>query len=385
MLFFSKLGYLRDDETPLVAAAIPNRFVYSLLPADKLLGDRDRIALGATKTCAKIATFRSNDYEIPSIDIDVYAVDLVDCNGTRSEDAYGMHELFSKFNSHPSIVFFRCADAIMLSFLQFTGEGKLSIRLSDWLTANTMDEGQIDRMHVASCSLASAYDLFDSMEYESIRSYYKYPITRYIAAYDVVFPSTNLTLLIDFSDFSRDDQDKAIQKVLDTYPDMYGDDYIDDEAVEIDQDEELDLDNLEWEAQKVNPADNLESCPDDFEDEEQDVEVPLYQMPPAEVMGDPLALLEWMDRHSGEPSKESHPEGAYLDDSRELHSVPIGNSPPAAGSHIRHIRLGEGIVKGVQGRSDEGDSVYISALFGNTSRTFLFPGAFESGLVQLLA
>lgn len=76
-------------------------------------------------------------------------------------------------------------------------------------------------MSVVSCSLSSAYDLFDSMEFEAIRHYYKYPITRYIAAYDVVFQSINLSLMTDFSGFTKEAQNDATQKVLDTYPNMY--------------------------------------------------------------------------------------------------------------------------------------------------------------------
>ncbi len=386
VLFFSKLGYLCDGEAPLVADTTPSRFVYKLLPTDRLLSDKDRTALESAESCAKIATFRSSDYGVPSVDVDVYAIDLKDCGSTRSEDAYNVHELIAKFNNHPSVVFFRCESAVMLSFLQFASEGSLSIRLSDWFSINTKDDGQIGRMHVASCSLASSFDLFDSLEFEAIRHYYKYPITRHIAIYDYVFQSINLNSLIDFSEFSRDAQDKAIQEVLDTYPDLYGDDYIVDEIVEVDRDEDIDLDDLEWEAQKIEMVDAEDDGVDERKDgsshNEDDV---LLQLPPAEVMSDPIALLEWLDSHSGDPRAMASPEVKDSDESLRRHVVPIGKNPPAIGCHVRHIRLGEGTVTGIQETLLEDNGFYVSALFGSEHRTFLFPSAFENGLVQLLA
>lgn len=381
-LFFSKLGYICDNEIPLVDTSSPNRFVYTLLPADKLLNDKDRAALKSVDSCAKLTTFCSCDYSVPSVDVDIYAVDLKDCGSTRSEDAYNVHEVISKFNDHLSVVFFRCAGEVMLSFLRFAGEDGLSIRLSDWFSSDSVDNGQIDRMNIASCSLVSAYDLFDSMEFESIRHYYKYPITRYIAAYDIVFQSLNLSLLIDTSGFTREAQNDAIQKALDTYPDMYGDDYIDDEVIEIGQEEDIDLDELEWEAQKLELTEGHDD--DDVADELDygDDVVTHYPLPPSEVMNDPIALLDWVESHK-EPQPSHGSSGTAGPAQR--HAVSIGENPPPIGSHVRHIRLGEGVVDGVRGGHHEDDTIYVSAMFGDTARSFVFPGAFENGLVQLLA
>ena len=379
MLFFSKLGFLSGNEVPLVAACEPSRFVYALLPEDKLLSDKDRLSMEATEACAKLVTFFSTDYDAPSTDVDIYAVELKYCESTRSEDAYNIHELTSRFNSHPSIIFFRCAEKVMLSFLQYSGRDRLSIRLSDWLAADSIDDGQIDRLSVVSCSLSSAYDLFDSMEFEAIRHYYKYPITRYIAAYDVVFQSINLSLMTDYSGFTKEAQNDAIQKVLDTYPNIYGDDYIDDEIIEIDKDDDINLDDLEWEAQKLDLAEDRDDVEDGPVDND-DVIVDHYQLPPSEVLDNPIALLEWLDSHQ-EPQAVN--KGSV--EPAERHAVPIGKNPPPVGSHIRHIRLGEGIVNGIQGGLGESCNVYVSAIFGDTARTFLFPNAFENGLVRLLS
>lgn len=59
-------------------------------------------------------------------------------------------------------------------------------------------------------SLLSSVDLFDSLEFEAIRDYYKYPLSRNIAAYEVVFPSINFSSMIDLSVFTREDQNEAI-------------------------------------------------------------------------------------------------------------------------------------------------------------------------------
>lgn len=380
MLFFSKLGYLSGNEAPLVATCEPSRFVYALLPEDKLLSDKDRLSMEAIEACAKLATFRSADYEVPSVDVDIYAVDLKDYGSTRSEDAYNVHELTSKFNSHPSIALFRCNREVMLSFLQFAGGDKLFVRLSDWLAADKMDDGQLDRMNITSCSLLSSYDLFNSMEFEAIRHYYKYPITRYIAAYDVVFQSGNFSLMFDSLGFTKEAQNDAIQKVLDTYPNIYGDDYIDDEMIEIGQDEDINLDELEWEVQKLDLAEDHDDAAG--ETEEAGGTAAHYPLPPSEVMSNPIALLEWLENHR-EHRAVNESNGAA--EPVERQAVPIGKNPPPVGSYVRHIRLGEGVVNGVRGNLCESGAIYVSAMFGDTARTFSFPGAFENGLVELLA
>lgn len=93
------------------------------------------------------------------------------------------------------VLFFRSEESVLLSFLQATDEASVAIYLSDWLASDTVDTGQLERIHIGSCSLLSSVDLFDSLEFEAIRDYYKYPLSRYIAAYDVVFPSVNFRRL----------------------------------------------------------------------------------------------------------------------------------------------------------------------------------------------
>ena len=122
--------------------------------------------------------------------------------------------------------FFRSEESVLLSFLQATDEDSVAIYLSDWLASDTVDTGQLERIHIGSCSLLSSVDLFDSLEFEAIGDYYKYPLSRYIAAYDVVFPSVNFTSMVDLSAFTREDQNEAIESVLNTYAVRYGDDYV---------------------------------------------------------------------------------------------------------------------------------------------------------------
>ena len=100
--------------------------------------------------------------------------------------------------------------------------------------------------------------------------------------------------------------------------------------------------------------------------------------PPSDVMDDPIALLDWLEKSAG---------GITEQDSRgtsALHVVPIGKTPPSVGSHLRHISLGDGVVTHVSQSSLDVVNVYVSAEFGSASRLFAFPHAFESGTVELL-
>lgn len=124
--FFSSLGYLDEDKEADIAVCSPSRLVYSLLPEDKLLTDEDRFALSLIDKCAKLAVFYSIDYEVPSTNVDIYAVDLKDAGSMRSEAAYSIHAVFSKFNDNPSIVFFRSEESVLLSFLQATDEDSVA-------------------------------------------------------------------------------------------------------------------------------------------------------------------------------------------------------------------------------------------------------------------
>lgn len=374
--FFSNLGYLDEDKEADIAACSPSRFVYSLLPEDKFLTDEDRFALSLIGKCAKLAVFYSTDYEEPSANVDIYAVDLKDAGTLRSEAAYNIHAVFSKFNDNPSIVFFRSEESVLLSFLQAADEDSVAIYLSDWLTPDTVDTGQLDRIHVGSCSLLSSVDLFDSLEFEAIRDYYKYPLSRNIAAYEVVLPSINFSSMIDLSAFTREDQNEAIETVLNTYATQYGDDYIDSSPKEIDQADNVDLDDLEWEAHSLGLDDDEGfSSLDDMSDKKNSASI---LSPPSDLMGDPIALLDWLEGNSeGRVGRGSEVVST-------LHVVSIGKTPPPVGSHLRHAGLGEGVVTCVNQSSLAETELYVSAEFGGTSRSFAFPQAFESGVVELL-
>lgn len=376
MLFFSSLGYLDEGKEADIDACSSSRLVYSLLPEDKLLTDEERSALSLIDKCAKLFVFYSSDYEKPSTNVDVYAVDLKESGTLRSEAAYNIHSVFSKFNDNPSIVFFRSEESVMLSFLRATNENTIAVYLSDWLTPDTADVGQLERLHIGSCSLLSSFDLFDSLEFEAMRDYYKYPLSRYIAAYDVVFPSVNFTTMIDLSVFTRDDQNEAVESVLNTYAIQYGDDYIDNSFRAIDHDDDVDLDDLEWEAQNFVQGDDEDFSALDVTDAEEGL--PTIPTPPPDVMDDPIALLDWLENNAGGNSGQDSSKASTL------HVVPVGKTPPLVGSHLRHVSLGEGVVTHVSLSSFGGAGVYASAEFKDASRTFAFPHAFESGTVELL-
>ena len=71
------VGYLDEDIEADITACSPNRLALSLI--DK---------------CAKLAVFYSVDYEEPSANVDIYAVDLKDAGPLRSEAAYNVHAVF---------------------------------------------------------------------------------------------------------------------------------------------------------------------------------------------------------------------------------------------------------------------------------------------------
>ena len=383
LCLFSHLGFVDEDASPLLPAKGARSFVYSLLPEGHILSDSDRHYMESLKLGSLLFQLRSSDYPEVSENINVYAVELEDVDYERSEVAYGVHCLISKFSDSRCIVLFRHRDAIMLSFLYPLEESLMSIYLSDWLTLDTPDIGQFEKMHVASTSLKSARECCDGLAFEAIRAYYKYPPSNTALWYAYMD-----ALNIDQEEYYGSPWEDAIEfasALKLQYVNQYGDDYIEGKVTEVEYDDDFNIDDIEWELQTAEEREDG-FVSNDNPDQEPDL-IGLTSSNkniPARVLEDPIALLEWINNHEfdvpeandGKPSKHASKNlvGSY-------HEVPwnadLQGIEPKVGSHVRHRSLGIGTVTHV-GQSN------FSAAFGKTSRLFVYPYAFEKGITVLL-
>ena len=106
--------------------------------------------------------------------------------------------------------------------------------------------------------------------------------------------------------------------------------------------------------------------------------LPSMPTPPPDVMGDPIAHLDWLEKNA-DGITEQDPRGNCISS-----CCCYWQTPPPVGSHLRHIGLGDGVVTHISQSSLDGVGVYVSAEFGSALRSFAFPYAFESGTVELL-
>ena len=106
--------------------------------------------------------------------------------------------------------------------------------------------------------------------------------------------------------------------------------------------------------------------------------LPSMPTPPPDVMGDPIALLNCLEKNAGGITERDSKGTAFFQ------VVPIGKPRPPVVSHLRHIGLGDGVATHIGQSSLDGAGVYVSAEFRSALRSFAFPHAFESGTVELL-
>ena len=376
LCLFSHLGYCERAQPALLSACAAKTFVYSLLPQDHLLNDLDALHMDAIRWGAHLFDLSSEMYAHHSESVSVYAVEMEDVGYARSDEAYAIHRIISKFSSRWSITLFRHRSSLLLSFLMPTKQDRYAIYLSDWISFDMPDIGQLERTHVANTSLNSPIDCFDGFMYEAIRPYYKEPISRASAIYGIL-DTMNVSNKIDLPLIPRDELNAAADKVMSYYPDLYGDDYLEDKDLEIDADDDFNLEDVEWELENA-ASEKVE------EPEERQTPLPLscgdaqeplaaYDDIPADVMANPIALLKWMDSH---PSSEARATNSSPMQKR-LRIVPIGSQPPRIGSYVRHISMGKGVIT-------SNDASHVSVDFKGTQTTFPFPGAFDSGSLVLL-
>lgn len=375
--FFSHLGYC-EEKPALLEASSGKTFVYSLLPEERLLNDLDTLHMGSIRAGAHLFDWSPDDYPEPSEPVAIYAVDIEDVGFARSEEAYAIHRIMSKFATRWSIVLFRHRHSLLLSFLKPTDTDRCAIYLSDWISYDTSDTGQLERIHVVCTSLNSPIDCFDGFMYEAIRPYYKEPLTHASAVYGIL-DSINVSTKIDLPLISREDLNEAADKAMSYYVDLYGDDYIEDKTLEIEADDDFNLEDVEWELENAALTDEDEQeerqpkPPLSFEDDNHDAasSCDTEDIPP-EVMANPIALLDWLDNH---PTKNTS--GKASSHSGRLRVIPIGETPPQVGMHVRHISLGEGVIT-------RSEPTRIEANFNGTRRILVFPAAFNNGTVELL-
>lgn len=357
-------------------------FVYSLLPEGRFLTDLDRFYMKPLKRGSLLFRLRSNDYPEESEDVNVYAVELEDVDCERSEIAYGIHYLIAKFSDSRSIVLFRHHDASMFSFLYPLDEGRISIYFSDWLTPDTPDTGQLERMHVASTSLRSARECCDGFAFEAMRAYYKYPPSSASLWYE--YMDTVNTTQEDYESIKEDALEYVTTHKL-QYVNQYGDDYVDKKVDEVELDDDFNVDDIEWELQTANESDNG-SASDDFQKPESDFEgwVPSNENIPAEVLVNPITLLEWINNHDLDTSTLDDSNLSEYADNNRIESCcevswteDLQGIEPQIGSYVMHRSLGIGTVTHV-GKND------FSATFGKQRRLFVYPYAFEKGITILL-
>lgn len=374
--FFSHLGYCEKDMPVMLHACPSKTFVYSLLSKDRILNDLDVVHIASIRTGSYLFSLDAADYPHGSDSVAFYAISMEDVGYARSDEAYAIHRIVSKFDSRWSVVLFRHLDSLMLSFLKPNQDAGYAIYLSDWLSLSDGDHGQLARIHVVNTSLESPVDCFDGFMFESIRPYYKYPITRASAVYSIL-DTLDVSMTIDLPLIPREELDSAADKVMSSYVDMYGDDYIEDKTLDYDDDDDFDLDDIEWELENSDldksedPGERQLKPPLSF-DTPLDSRTVIRDIPD-EVMASPVALLKWMESH---PDSESQTTDSSSSQKR-LRIVPIESKPPKTGSYVRHISMGKGIVTWT-------DASHIKVDFGSTQRVFPFPGAFDSGSLVLL-
>lgn len=77
------------------------------------------------------------------------------------------------------------------------------------------------------------------------------------------------------------------------------------------------------------------------------------------------------------PPPKKNTGGEASSHSDRLRVIPIGETPPQVGMHVRHISLGEGVIT-------RSEPTRIEADFKGTRRILMFPAALNNGTVELL-
>lgn len=253
-LFFSELGHFGNVSLNGFSSDNPHTFFYRQLPDNRMLNSFDYFHMGAIKRCAYLARVDSSAFDFATQDvISYYAVDLSCSVSDRSSEAYGIHYLISKCLNSYSVVLFRHNTSLLLSTQRFTENGRIEIVLSDWLNEKTYDLGQLEAARAEYCSSSSIPSFFSCLTFSIAREYYKYPITMFMARYQMTLDTINASWLLDLPFPTREDLNDAVMMAFETDVNNYGNDYIEsqieDGLADFDREanELTDFDELEWE------------------------------------------------------------------------------------------------------------------------------------------
>jgi len=291
ILFFSQLGYADPHLMPTLPRCHARRFVYSILPEDRLLNALDRIYMEAINEASVLFTIEDGTDKLP-----FFAVDMKSVGSARSDEAYGIHYIIAKCCDHNNIALFRHEDSLLLSFQMVRDESGVCMFLSDWVSCNTHDEGQLEEWCAASTSTSDLESLFEDFAYNAMRKYQRYPLT----------PQTARYLTVGVNDlfhqqyplfYSGEDIRDATQELLAEAPYEYGDDYVISKMESIDVEDLYDIDDVEWEIEHGEDG-SMMTSPDDNEEDDYD-EIQDEGIPddiPEEVFANPILLLEWMEK-----------------------------------------------------------------------------------------
>lgn len=396
LCLFSHLGYIEPFTTPVLPPREARSFIYSLLPDGRLLNDLDRSFMGSIRLGTHLFTLNDSDYPYESEDVAFLAVEMKDVGWARSEEAYGIHYLLSKSEYRKSVVLFRHSGSILLSFLCPREEGKLAIYLSDWMDIDAVDDGQMERYHVASTSLESADECFFGLAFEAMREYYKNPITATTAWYCDVMGGIDRSWSLDQPFYSRAEIIDAVDEAMARYADSYGDDYVEDRVEAFEDEDDFNLIDIEWELQNDDADDeNIETGDEDDEDDEDFLDTALDGIDeiPQEVLANPVKLLDWINNHSSKGERNPTVRNAAnqmpsISPAEHRVKTPhtietlkwddtLAEHPLGIGRKVLHKELGAGVV-------DSCNDTFVSVRFEGARRSFAFPLAFSRGILELI-
>lgn len=396
LCLFSHLGYVEPFTEPVLPPREVRSFIYSLLPDGRLLNDLDRSFMSSVELGTHLFTLNDSDYVYESEDIAFLAVEMKDVGWARSEEAYGIHYLLSKSEYRKSVVLFRHSGSILLSFLCPREEGKLAIYLSEWMDIDAVDDGQMERYHVASTSLESADECFFGLAFEAMREYYKNPITATTAWYCDVMGGVDRSWSLDQPFYSRAEIIDAVDEAMARYADSYGDDYVEDRVEVFEDEDDFNLVDIEWELQNDDTDDEyVEAGNADDEDDEDFLDTALDGIDeiPQEVLADPVKLLDWINNHSGKSernsvihnaSKQALPTSSEEQRVKTRHTIEtikwddkMAEHSLGVGQKVLHKELGIGVI-------DSCNDTLVSVRFEGARRSFAFPLAFSRGILELV-
>lgn len=300
ILFFSQLGYVDSRIKPELPRCRARRFIYSMLPQDRILNNLDRFYMDTIKEASFLFEMRDKSERLP-----FFAIDLKSAGSSRSDDAYGVHYIIAKCCECNNIALFRHEDALLLSFQMVTKESGIQMFFSDWTKCQDCDDGRLEDWCVASTSTKDLESQFEDFAYNAMRSYQRHPLTPQTARYATFGTNDLFHPLYPFF-YSRSEVWKATQELLDEIPREYGDDYIVSKMESIEEEDLYDIDDIEWEMEHAEDdkiASNGDEGGDGVYTDTLDSSMP--NDIPEDAFANPILLLEWMDKRDEEDMVKS--------------------------------------------------------------------------------